>query len=234
MFQQSVNLAQAPAVAGDFASVNPRHSAISVPGGFVAGANGLTIGLFAWADTATGTILSNTGIGLPTCFVHRNNQAVLTAYLQEYGMTIPAGMGVGEMFSGGDFWVKNAGASATTIGMKAFANIANGTISFAAAGSTITGGVVTGAISGTTLTVSAVTSGTLGVNQPISGSGVSTGTYITALGSGTGGTGTYTVNNSQTASSTTITSLSAVETKWYCYTINAAGELCIMSSTAPG
>lgn len=64
--------------------------------------------------------------------------------------------------------------------------------------------VVTGAISGTTLTVSAVTSGKLVVGQTISGSGVTADTTITALGTGTGSTGTYTVSASQTASSTTI------------------------------
>lgn len=64
--------------------------------------------------------------------------------------------------------------------------------------------VVTGSISTTTLTVTAVSSGTLAVGQTISGTGVTAGTTITALGSGTGGTGTYTVSVSQTASSTTI------------------------------
>jgi len=68
------------------------------------------------------------------------------------------------------------------------------------------GAVVTGAISGTTLTVSAVTNGVLAVGSFISGTGVTAGTYITALGSGTGGAGTYTVSASQTVSSTTITS----------------------------
>lgn len=66
------------------------------------------------------------------------------------------------------------------------------------------GGVVTGSISGTTLTVSAVTSGGLAVGQTISGTGVTGGTTITAYGTGTGGTGTYTVSASQTVASTTI------------------------------
>jgi hypothetical protein len=65
--------------------------------------------------------------------------------------------------------------------------------------------VVTGSIATTTLTVTAVTSGVLKVGQVISGSGVTAGTTITALGTGTGGTGTYTVSASQTVSSTTIT-----------------------------
>ena len=66
----------------------------------------------------------------------------------------------------------------------------------------------TGSISGTTLTVSAVVSGTLAVGQLITGTGVSASppgsnaTYITALGTGTGGVGTYTVGVSQTVSST--------------------------------
>lgn len=58
----------------------------------------------------------------------------------------------------------------------------------------------TGAIAGTTLTVSAVASGTLAVGQTISDTtgNLVVGTTITALGSGSGGTGTYTVSNSQT------------------------------------
>ena len=68
----------------------------------------------------------------------------------------------------------------------------------------------TGSISGTTMTVSAVSSGTLAVGQLITGTGVSASppgslaTYITALGTGTGGVGTYTVGVSQTVSSTTM------------------------------
>lgn len=64
---------------------------------------------------------------------------------------------------------------------------------------------VTGSIATTTLTVSAVGSGELAVGDPITGTGVLPGTIITAYGSGVGGTGTYTVNQSQTVSSTTIT-----------------------------
>jgi len=66
------------------------------------------------------------------------------------------------------------------------------------------GAVVTGSISTTTLTVTAVTSGTLYVGQTIQGSTVTAQTIITALGTGTGGAGTYTVNNSQTVTSRTL------------------------------
>jgi hypothetical protein len=63
----------------------------------------------------------------------------------------------------------------------------------------------TGEISTTTLTVSAVTAGTLKLGMEITGTGVAAGTRITDFGTGTGGTGTYTVNNSQTTASTAMT-----------------------------
>jgi len=64
----------------------------------------------------------------------------------------------------------------------------------------------TGAIAGNVLTVSAVASGALDVGQFIAGAGVAAGTYVTALGTGTGGPGTYTVSNTQTVTSEALTS----------------------------
>lgn len=82
--------------------------------------------------------------------------------------------------------------------------LGNGVTDTVTVGSTINA-VVTGSISsGTTLTVTAVTSGALAVGSFITGTGVTVGTYITALGTGTGGVGTYTVSTSQTVASTTI------------------------------
>lgn len=75
-----------------------------------------------------------------------------------------------------------------------------------------TSAVVTATISGTTMTVTGVTSGTLAVGQTVSGSGVTVGTTITALGSGSGGTGTYTVSNSQTVLSQQIKAAKATLT----------------------
>lgn len=59
----------------------------------------------------------------------------------------------------------------------------------------------TAAIAGATMTVSAVASGTLAIGQTIVAAGVLPGTLITALGTGTGGTGTYTLGVSQTVAS---------------------------------
>jgi hypothetical protein len=61
-----------------------------------------------------------------------------------------------------------------------------------------------GSISGTTLTVTSASPAVgyqIAVGSLIYGVGVAAGTKVTALGTGTGGTGTYTVNNSQTVGS---------------------------------
>lgn len=64
------------------------------------------------------------------------------------------------------------------------------------------------AISGTTLTISFMYLGTVDVGTVLSAPGVTSGTTITALGSGAGGVGTYIVNNSQTVGSELMTTIS--------------------------
>jgi hypothetical protein len=66
--------------------------------------------------------------------------------------------------------------------------------------------VFTASINGTTLDVTAVSSGIISVGQRVYATGVTAGTFITALGTGSGGIGTYTVNNSQIISSMTMNS----------------------------
>jgi len=63
-----------------------------------------------------------------------------------------------------------------------------------------------GYMSGTTFTVTAVSTGVVAIGQSITGGvgvSVTAGTVITAYGTGTGGVGTYTINNSQTVGGTT-------------------------------
>ena len=74
----------------------------------------------------------------------------------------------------------------------------------------LTATYLTGAISGTTLTVSSISSGILQVGSVIEGTGVATGTVITALGTGSGGAGTYTVNIPQLVVQTTMTANSII------------------------
>ena len=98
---------------------------------------------------------------------------------------------------------------------------------------TVASTTITGA--GGTLTVGGTVTGTFAVGDTISGSGVTAGTYITALGTGTGGAGTYIVSPSQTASSTAITAYSGTETAWYSasYGTGATGEVIKITSRWP-
>ena len=66
--------------------------------------------------------------------------------------------------------------------------------------------IFTGSISATTLTVTAMSSGTITANQSLTGIGITAETVITALGTGTGGVGTYTINTSQTVSAESMSS----------------------------
>jgi len=72
------------------------------------------------------------------------------------------------------------------------------------AGTNNTAWSVTASITGTTMTVSAVTTSGVAVGDLVHGAGVEPYTRVTALGTGTGGIGTYTVSVSQTLASGTV------------------------------
>lgn len=79
--------------------------------------------------------------------------------------------------------------------------------------------------------------GTWGIGDVLSGSGgggVTAGTVITGFGTGTGGLGTYYVQTTQTVTSTTISSVSNVETKWIAMSFGNVGELVKISVQALG
>lgn len=313
-FQTQVNIQPAPAVAGDFASTNPRSVVLAGPGALVAGPNpnttpsGLVVGCFAWLDPATASIATNyaTSAAPPVGIVHNEHTGLITEYLGQASMVIPQGFEVA-LYDGGDFWVVNSGTNEAVPGLKAYAGYATGLATFAPTASPTAGASVTGAIaastasftaslannvldvtvvaSGTlvpgatisgagvatgtmieeqltgttggvgtylvtipeqtvaseamtaaygTLTVSAVASGAIGVGDLLSGSGVTTGTNVTGFGTGTGGTGTYFVTPSQTASSTTITVEGNVETVWTCRSFGAPGEVVKISARPVG
>jgi len=78
----------------------------------------------------------------------------------------------------------------------------SGSVQYPIAASVAAQAIFTGSISGNVLTVTDVTVGTLSVGQTITGFGVITGTTISALGTGTGNKGTYTINVAQVAEST--------------------------------
>ena len=80
-FQKQVNSTPAPAVAGDFASSNPRATVDAGQGGLVAGLTGVVVGQFAWVDPADGVTTYNRGTAgvMPAGFVHRDQQGLITA-----------------------------------------------------------------------------------------------------------------------------------------------------------
>lgn len=136
-FQKAVHAVAAAAVAGDFASSNPRGFAIAGPGALIAGAGGVKVGLFAWAAApadidGTPSVVTNAGTGDPTGFVHREQQGLLTAYLDEASIVIPQGFGL-ELMTYGDVFAVNDGAAAATPGAKVWTDPATGKIAVGAA-----------------------------------------------------------------------------------------------------
>jgi hypothetical protein len=104
-------------------------------------------------------------------------------------------------------------------------------------GQNVTSATITGAAG--LMSVTVATTGTVHVGDVLvagggGGSNTVAGTTVTALGTGTGGTGTYVVNNNTVVTSGTIAGTGGIETKWYAFSRAAAGELVIMTSTAPG
>jgi hypothetical protein len=229
-FQKTVNLTLAPAVAGDFASSNPRATVLAGPGGLVAGLGGVTVGKFAWVDTDGVTVRSRgTKATAPSGFVHREQQALIQTYLAESGMNIPQGFPV-TLHNEGDFWAVNGGAGAFSVGDAVYANYADGTVAQSAAtNATATGSMgatFTASGSGTNLTVSAVT-GVLTVGETLSGTGIPAGTTIVSQTSGTtGGAGVYVTSQATTISAATGTSFGNVLT----VTAVASGSLDIGES----
>ena len=140
-FQTQVNAQQAPAVAGDFASANPRAAVVPPEDGFVAGAGGINVATFAWIQSDGKTLLNTDAAAKPDGFVHREQQSLISTYLAESGNNIPAGFPVTLMRTG-DYYFK-ANTNAAVKGQKVFAKLADGTTRTGAAGATIAGYIET-------------------------------------------------------------------------------------------
>ena len=209
-------------IAGDFASVNPCSMFDAGAGGLVAGSAGVTIGNFAWVTPPNDanhapSVVNSFGAGNVAGFVLRAMQGSNSTYLSDAGMTILGGYQM-SLATGGDFLCVNSGTSQAQRGMKAYANFANGAVTFAATGTPTTSASatgssiaastfsVTGSLSGSVLTVSAVGSGSVYPGATFSGTGVASGTQIvTQLTGTTAGVGTYRISiPEQTVASTTL------------------------------
>jgi hypothetical protein len=212
-FQTQVFNQPAQGVAGDFASTNPYFTYDAGPGGLVAGAAGVTIGNFAWVyapldPNSAPMVALSSGAGPVAGFVQRAQQGLNSTFLSDAGMTILSGLPV-TVFTGGDFWVVNAGAAQAEIGQNAFANLATGAVSFAAAGS-VPGGAsgATSAIVSTTLTLVGGVSGNILSVASVSAGSVYNGAILNSNAAGsvvkqlTGsahGAGTYLLSEGEQA-----------------------------------
>ncbi|USA53862.1 hypothetical protein NDN13_01330 [Acinetobacter sp. C32I] len=136
-FQKQVQLQQAPAVAGDFASNNPRAALLAGEGALVAGATGAVVGRFAWAVNG---VVSNAGSGKPQGFIHRENQALITTWLDEASNVIPQGLSL-TIHVAGDFWAQTL--TNATVGQKVYASLTTGDVKTEAAGATVAGYIET-------------------------------------------------------------------------------------------
>jgi hypothetical protein len=225
-FQTLVYDQPAAGVPGSRASLNTNlFSDLAGPGGLVAGVGGVTIGAFCWTTPPVDAnespqIAYSFGAGSPAGFVARELQGQNSTFLSWYGSTILQGYDV-VAYTSGDFWVTNNGTTYCTPGMKAYANFANGLVSFAATGTPTTGPTTTGTIAAGTssftgsiaddvLTITTAPTGTAPTGAwpgtTLSGTGVATGTQIVSQISGVAGQqGTYLVSiGGQAAASTTI------------------------------
>ena len=221
-FQSQVSTQPAIGVEGDFCDHNPRVTFDVGAGGLVAGASGALVGRFCWVVPptdleGTNTIVNNFGAGQVAGFLHREQQGLITVYLQYASLLLPTGFPAVLHVAGG-FFVKNRGATQAQYGQKAYANFLDGSASFAATASPASGASATGStiapetfsvtasIAGDIMTVTAVGSGTIYPGATISGGATVSGTTVSSQISGTaGGVGDYYVSVAeQTVASTTI------------------------------
>lgn len=225
-FQKFVQNQPAPGEPGDFAGVNPRTSASAPSYGWIAApdyptasghAPAVKIGSFAWGvptdgdPTVQGVLASYFQPGALLGFVHRENQGMLVNFLQENVLAVQAGYPAYHM-SRGEFWASfPAGA---TRGQKVYANAVTGAPSAAATGTGNTATYTAAITAPGVLTASGSISGTIAVGMIVTGAGVPAGTFITALIGGSGGAGTYQLNQGIPAGASGIaaTSYDVIET----------------------
>lgn len=207
MFQKQINDYQAPGVSGDFASTNPFASILAGPGALVAPAGGLKVGNFAWVGP-NGQVSQSFVAGYQVGFLGRNEQALITQFLGESTMIVPAGFMV-TLFNGGDFFANfEAGA---TVGNNVYADpsdgqpLAGATAPALGVGTATVGAAVSsGTTDGTTavVTITTVTNGFISPGDTVTATGVAAGTTVLNQLTGVPGkAGTYTLSSIPAAES---------------------------------
>jgi hypothetical protein len=133
-FPNAVHLQPEVGVPGDRASMNPISVISRVAGAAV------NVARFVWPGTDTDNQVLNTGTGLPLGVAMRDQVGIITGYLGEASMAVPAGFPV-QVAQRGEFFATSTLVS--TLGQKVFATLADGTLQFGAKGATIAGAIET-------------------------------------------------------------------------------------------
>jgi hypothetical protein len=224
-FQTSVSAQQSPGIEGAFTGINPHYTLTNPDEGmWVAGSAGVTIGQFAWANTANGQV-SSVHPGVTTVrsgFVHRDQPAVVAGLLVGTSNTVVAGQAI-DLLEDGPVWARFAAGA--TIGQKVYANYADGACVAAATGSAAT---VTRSVTTTnTSTAISYTGGAIYPGQPVSGTGIAAGAYIVSVNAAAG---TAVLSAAATASGTvTGTFTTNFETAFVVRSTAGNGELAKIS-----
>lgn len=154
--------------------------------------------------------------GSNTMTVSAVASGVLAVGQQVFGPNVPPGTYIESLGTG-------TGATGTYF-LSQYAAVA---ITAASLTSTLPGGiggfVGTASFATSVMTVTAVTSGQLAVGQLVQSANVAPGTYISSLGTGTGGTGTYNLSTAPgTIGAQAASTSSWIETGWY---VNSPGNI---------
>lgn len=247
-FQKQVNNYQTPAAVGAIASMNPLATVDAGPGGLVAGAAGVVVGRFAWNTYAVaggpGKAQNNCPISaseaprVPDGFICNQQQGLITQWLGNAALSVPEGVMVTE-HTLGDFWVQST-LSEALINNKVFVNLITGQVLADVAGATPdnysgTPAVIKGTVASLTnftLTITTVTSGVVAPGQLVVGANIPDGTYISSLGTSTGGTGTVFLTKNATALFTTQDLTTSVPEAYGAFSGTASFATNVMTVTA--
>lgn len=129
MTQTTVSLLQPIGTPGQRVNLNPLNVVAAPNGGHRAGAAGLAVGAFAWADPSdtSGRTLLNSGSGSPLGFLHKARTGVIVKWLAKSTPGLLPGQEAA-IYNGGDFYATVGGTAAVTSGSQVYADPTTGAV----------------------------------------------------------------------------------------------------------